>query len=158
MNNKYISLLILIPLFSLTSCNKLIVGSDPLADVKPGEVPEGGEILSIEEVNKLFDKTILDFPLKDGLKLSLKNSNFKYTNTYNYNNQEFSTIYDLSNINANIIVDGLKTANSFNDLDASVNFSTDFYTYDGMTEISLNKTNYNANIYLNDGTAYFDLS
>lgn len=154
MNNKYISLLILIPLFSLNSCNKLIVGSDPLADVKPGEVPDGGEVLSIEQVNDLFDKSFLDIKLKDGLKLDIANSNIKYEQVYN----DFSTIYELSNLNANLTIDGLKTANSFNELDASITASADFYAFNEQMNMEFTKANYNANVYLNDGNAYFNFS
>ena len=109
----------------------------PIEDIKPGEIPSGGEEVTMDDAVNALKDLYNNFKAQDGLSIKLKDSNFKMTRDYKrwsyyYYDEEglyhesdklvesgYVETYDFKNANAEVNITGLKNATSFKDYRAS---------------------------------------
>lgn len=139
MKNKNL-LTLLFSIVALSGCSlvpELKPTELPVEDIKPGEIPSGGEEVTMDDAVNALKDLYNNFKAHDGLSIKLKDSNFKVTTDYKrwgyyYYDEEGRhhesdklvesgnvETYDFKNANAEVNITGLKNATSFKDYRAS---------------------------------------
>ena len=162
---------LLMGLATLSSCS-MIPSLQPteepnvLSSILPGEIPSGGEQVSFEEIEDLFNDTQETTTYRNGLEININNSKLvvsresTYANQYNSKNVDGYTL-KVEDVNANVKLTGLTTADHVNKFAASANASgkltaKSYYNDDVYTDVE--NLSLNEEAYLKEGTVYCNFS